>query len=185
MTVTQKQCLLTYLGYDTGGVDGIWGEKSREATVSFQKKQGMQADGVFGEETEKKILEQIISGDKDQDFWEDIRYFSREEFRCKCGGQYCSGEPAVMREDAVRIAEAARIHFGRPARVVSGLRCRQWNKIQGGVENSQHMYGEAVDLCIPGVSSGELLSFLQTQPIRYAYAINDTNVHFDVAKGVR
>ncbi|MGM9548963.1 MAG: peptidoglycan-binding protein [Faecousia sp.] len=25
MTVKQKQCLLAYLGYDTGGVDGIWG----------------------------------------------------------------------------------------------------------------------------------------------------------------
>ena len=24
MTAKQKQCLLTYLGYDTGGVDGIW-----------------------------------------------------------------------------------------------------------------------------------------------------------------
>ena len=25
MTNKQKQCLLTYLGYDTGGVDGLWG----------------------------------------------------------------------------------------------------------------------------------------------------------------
>lgn len=31
MTAKQKQCLLTYLGYDTGGVDGIWGTKSMTA----------------------------------------------------------------------------------------------------------------------------------------------------------
>lgn len=32
MTIKQKQCLLTNMGYDTGGVDGLWGDKSRQAT---------------------------------------------------------------------------------------------------------------------------------------------------------
>ena len=36
MTAIQKQCLLTYLGYDTGGVDGIWGDKSRQADMSAE-----------------------------------------------------------------------------------------------------------------------------------------------------
>ena len=34
MTAIQKQCLLTYLGYDTGGVDGIWADKSRQADMA-------------------------------------------------------------------------------------------------------------------------------------------------------
>lgn len=64
MTAKQKQCLLTYLGYDTGGVDGIWGAKSMTATEKFQNDYGIGADGIFGPNTEKKILEVISSGEK-------------------------------------------------------------------------------------------------------------------------
>lgn len=64
MTAKQKQCLLCYLGYDTGGVDGIWGAKSMTATEAFQNDYGIGADGIFGPATEKKILEVISSGEK-------------------------------------------------------------------------------------------------------------------------
>ena len=36
MTITQKQHLLNYLGYDTGGVDGIWGKLSQKAEQDFR-----------------------------------------------------------------------------------------------------------------------------------------------------
>lgn len=64
MTALQKQCLLTYLGYDTGGVDGAWGVKSLAATEAFQNDYGLGSDGIFGPATEKKILEVISSGEK-------------------------------------------------------------------------------------------------------------------------
>ena len=64
MTDKQKQCLLTYLGYDTGGVDGIWGEKSRNATEAFQRDYGLEKDGVFGDATLARIKEVIISGEQ-------------------------------------------------------------------------------------------------------------------------
>lgn len=86
-----------------------------------------------------------------------------------------------MERRAVELAEQARVHFGKPGIVVSGLRCTEWNRIQGGVANSCHLRGKAVDLRIQGVKAKDLLSYLQKQPgIRYAYAINDTNVHFDI-----
>ena len=70
--------------------------------------------------------------------------------------------------------------------MVSGLRCKQHNANEGGVANSQHMYGEAIDLRITGVSADQLLAFVKQQPsTRYAYKINATNVHFDIQKGVR
>ena len=48
------------------------------------------------------------------------------------------------------------------------------------------MYGEAIDLRVDGVSAEELLAFVTAQPeIRYAYGINETNVHFDIPKGER
>ena len=88
-----------------------------------------------------------------------------------------------MQEAVVKIADAAREHFGKPAHVISGLRCRQWNAHEGGVANSQHMYGEAIDLRIDGVDSETLRKFVATQPgHRYSYCINSTNVHFDINK---
>lgn len=181
MTIKQKQCLLCYLGFYSGAIDGIWGAKSAGATKNFQQAYGLPADGVFGPETEECILEAITQ----TDWWSGIRYFTRAEFACKCG-KFCDGYPHAIRRDLVELADSARDYFGKPAIVVSGLRCKQHNANVGGVSNSQHMYGEAVDLKISGVTAGELLAYLQKQSgVRYAYAINDTNVHFDVPKGAR
>lgn len=196
MTDRQKQCLLQYLGYYDGPVDGIWGDKSKWATIDFQWAYMDSADGIFGATTEKRILEVITTREAPKEsvqidtsstgWWKDVRYFTREEFKCKCGGQYCNGYPAEMQEAVVKIADAARAHFGKPAHVVSGLRCKKWNAHEGGVANSQHMYGEAVDLRIDGVSAEELRQFVSTQPgHRYSYCINSTNVHFDIPKGKR
>ena len=193
MTLKQKQALLAYLDYYDGPLDGLWGEKSQRATIDFQRAYMEQAavDGIFGAETEKRILEVVASGEEPvddkmsatADWWKDIRYFTRAEFKCKCGGQFCDGYPAEMQEAVVKIADAARAHFGRPAHVISGLRCKQWNAHEGGVETSQHMYGEAIDLCIEGVSAETLRQFAAAQPgHRYSYCINSTNVHFDIPK---
>ena len=193
MTLKQKQALLAYLGCYDGPLDGIWGEKSQRATIDFQRAymEATEMDGIFGAETEKRILEVVASGEEPiadkmsatADWWQGIRYFTRAEFKCKCGGQYCDGYPAEMQEAVVKIADAARAHFGRPAHVISGLRCKQWNAHEGGVETSQHMYGEAIDLCIEGVSAETLRQFAAAQPgHRYSYCINSTNVHFDIPK---
>lgn len=53
----QKQ--LVQLGYDTNGVDGIFGEGTFEAVVQFQKDQGLTPDGIVGEKT-KDSLEQSL-----------------------------------------------------------------------------------------------------------------------------
>ena len=35
MTNKQKQCLLCYLGYYVGSIDGVWGTLSKTATKAF------------------------------------------------------------------------------------------------------------------------------------------------------
>ena len=131
---------------------------------------------------EENALKNAILQD---DWWRNIRYFTREEFFCKCG-KYCDGYPAEIQRTLVELADGARAHFGKPGIVVSGLRCKTHNAAVGGVENSQHMYGEAVDMRIQGVKAKDLLEYILQPPgVRYAYAINDTNVHFDIAKGAR
>ena len=114
MTDKQKQHLLGYLGYYTGIPDGIWGRLSREATLAFQAGYGLEQDGVFGPETEKRILEVIASGEPPAerepedapDWWQEIRYFTRAEFRCPCGA--CGGFPAEPAESLARLADRVR-----------------------------------------------------------------------------
>ena len=175
MTVCQKQCLLCYLGYYGGKIDGIWGPQSQMALEMFRNAYGV------GESVEEALRKAVA----EDNWWNHIRFFTPEEFACKCG-KYCNGYPNAMQRRVVELADGARAHFGKPGIVVSGLRCQAHNIAVGGVENSQHMYGEAVDLRIQGVTAKNLLDYILKQPdVRYAYAINDTNVHFDIAKGTR
>ena len=134
MTAKQKQHLLGYLGYYAGEIDGAWGEMSQAATRAFQRDYGLTADGIFGVGTEARIREVVASGETPRhtqdvpeaggaDWWKDIRYFKRAEFRYR---------------------------LGIPISIVdgggSGVRCAAHNAEVGGVANSQHLYGLAADL---------------------------------------
>lgn len=180
METRKVQCLLYVLDYPVGELDGVPGPKTRAAITAFQRDAGLPETGEADSATEAALRKAAAQGS----FWDSVRWFDREEFRCKCGGRFCSGYPAEMSARAVRIADAAREHFGRPAYVVSGLRCREWNARCGGVANSRHMTGEAIDLAVEGVDAQTLLAFVSAREHhRYSYAITDTNVHFDVYGG--
>ncbi len=191
MTAKQIQALLIYLGYDPGQVDGILGPKTKGALSAFQPDYGLPATGQPDDTTVKMLVAAVagtavkVERPQTGDWWEDIRYFKRSEFACKCGR--CGGFPAEPQEAMVRIADKIRGHFGAPAHVVSGLRCPAHNRAVGGKANSQHMYGEACDLRVDGVSWSELLAYTKSLPgVRYAYHIEGSNnIHFDIPKGDR
>ena len=192
MTIKQRQHLLAYLGYYVGNVDGEWGTLSKTACTAFQKDfNGIRVDGYGGTETDKALkhavaydMFKVDISEKETTtgtFWDDIKYWSREEFRCQCGGRYCNGFPEEPDENLVRLAENVREHFGKPGHRTSGLRCSQWNSIQGGVSNSKHMYGKALDFRIEGKGSGQVLDYVLSLPgVNYAYAIDSQHVHMDV-----
>ena len=242
MTIKQKQWQLWYLGYYEGKIDGIWGDKSRKATMQFQADNGLWCDGVFGYATEsesKEVIKKIqkavganadgLAGEKTKaatveyqkkngltadgvagektiakinggssattgnttsnttnkatsgDWWDDIKYFDRSEFACHCGGKYCNGFPVEPKEKLVRVADRIRTQKNAPATVSSGVRCNQHNANVGGVSNSRHKEGKAMDFSIQGVSGSELLALAQSQPeIRYAYIIEGSWVHMDI-----
>ncbi len=194
MTVKQAQLLLGCLnldypgrGLDPGAADGIPGPRTQKALAAFQRASGLRDDGKLCQDTALALRRAVCSGlEAETDWWQGIRHFTREEFRCKCGGRYCLGFPQEPRRAMVEIADDARAHFGKPGYVISGLRCQEHNSAVGGVENSQHIWGEACDLQIEGIPAETLLGYLQSRPgVRYAYQINDTNVHFDIPKGER
>ena len=155
MTLKQKQALLAYLGFYDGLLDGLWGEKSQRATIDFQRAYMEQAavDGIFGAETEKRILEVVASGEKPiadkmsatADWWKDIRYFTRAEFRCPCGK--CGGFPVEPDEKMVLTVDAIRSKLGKPITINSGVRCQAHNdELPGSAKNSNHIKGMAADL---------------------------------------
>ena len=196
MTIKQRQLLLAYLGYYVGLVDGDWGSLSKTACTAFQKDREITADGYGGPETDKALKHAVANDlfksepvvDEDTNvptttgtFWDHIRYWSREEFRCQCGGKYCNGFPAEPAQNLVELLDDVRENFGRPGHRSSGLRCRTWNAIQGGVDTSRHMYGKAMDFRIEGRTADQVLAYVNGHSgTRYAYDIDGTYVHVDV-----
>lgn len=185
MTNKQKQNLLAYLGYYSGRIDGIWGEKSRAATVAFQKASGLTADGIFGANTAARIkkavaADEFATTEKATDWWKEVKHFTREEFRCPC--PRCGGFPAEPQEKLVRAADRVRDYFGKPMYVTSGVRCQAHNdELSGSVPNSRHISGKAVDFGVEGFSASMVLTYVQKLPeIRYAYAIDSHHVHMDI-----
>ena len=164
MTAKQKQALLAYLGCYDGPLDGLWGEKSQRATIDFQRAYMAQddVDGIFGAATEKRILEVIATGEEPKsvnvdtaDWWQDIKYFTREEFRCPCGK--CGGLPVEPDEKMVRTVDAIRAKLGKPITINSGVRCQSHNdELPGSAKNSNHIKGMAADLHCNTATPAEL-----------------------------
>ena len=163
MTIKQIQSLLTYLGYNPGAVDGADGANTQAAVRRFQQAEGLGVDGIAGKATQAALLAAVVAGrvyvppDGDSgtagtsggaggSWWGEIKYFTRTECRCKCGGKYCNGYPAEMSETTMRMADEIRRRAGVPLNNNSALRCQRWNAEQGGVANSNHMTGHAIDL---------------------------------------
>lgn len=152
-------------------IDDQWGKKSKEATEAFQRDYNVDpVDGVFGNGTLDMALKVIPTGkmptasigtDSNTElpssssggtgtFWDDIEFFSRDEFKCQCGGKYCNGFPVEPDEKMVRTVNEIRRRLGVPVYIVdaggSGVRCDQHNIDVGGVPNSEHKFGRAADL---------------------------------------
>ena len=194
MTDRQKQCLLTYLGYDTGGVDGIWGDKSRQATANFQSDFGLEPDGVFGDATLARIKKVIATGEPParqpqegsggEDWWKDIKYFTRDEpgIACPCGR--CGGFPVDPTEKLMRTADSIREELG-PMIPSSTVRCQAHNdELQGSAKNSFHLTGRAMDFNCPKSSRTQIEACLSRKKtageIRYWYRMSSGWYHFDV-----
>lgn len=189
MTVRTLQLLLTALDYDPGAADGIAGERTREAVLAFQREYGLEADGIAGKATEAALRKAVFESwerpdarpEPGGDWWKDIRYFTRSEpfIACSCGA--CGGFPAEPREKLMRLADKVRAAAGSPMIPSSTVRCPAHNRAVGGVANSRHLTGSAMDFSIRGWPSARTLALVKSMPeTAYAYAIDEGHVHMDV-----
>jgi len=74
------------------------------------------------------------------------KYFTREEFACKCG---CGFDTVDF--ELVRILDYIREHFDSPVTVTSCCRCKTHNKKVFGSYASKHLEGRAADIVVKGV----------------------------------
>ena len=116
--------------------------------------------------------------------------FSSEEYECP----HCHQSP--MDPLLISVLQIIRDHVKLPIVVNSGYRCPEHNKRVGGVverpdkpgSGSQHLYGRAADIYVPGWSNTQLLNVIRTLTVAkkiyvgYAYIIKNSNraVHIDV-----
>lgn len=200
MTIKQIQLLLAYLGYDPGDIDGANGKNTIAAVRRFQADYGLTADGDPGAATQKMLIGAVAGTaakvekpasstegkDKTGTFWDEVEYFTRAEFRCQCGGRYCSGYPVEPAEETVRMADEVRRRAGVPLTVNSGVRCTRHNAEVGGVSNSLHTTGQAVDLggSIAPAKLHEIAAQVQSEmiPGRGGLGLYSWGVHIDNGK---
>ena len=205
MTMKRLQMNLKFYGYYDGEIDGIKGEKTVNAIKRYQADKGLTVDGIAGQKTKDCLRNEIVELQKEVGVtvdgvagnetitafnnkvgnetysWDDIKHFKKSEFTCKCGCGLNNIQLGV-----VKIADEVREHFGSPAIVTSGTRCKKHNKEVGGVSNSRHLQGKAIDMYVQNVSWYDLLEYLrelkQKGKIRYCYHINNTDCcHFDIS----
>ena len=195
MTTKQIQALLVYLGYDPGEVDGLPGKNTRRAVLEFQEQEGLEQDGSPGPLTQAALLEAVANGrfrtedaktpeETTGTFWDEIRYFKREEkgIACPCGR--CGGFPVEPTERLMRTADSIREELG-PMVPSSTVRCQAHNdELQGSAKNSRHIYGKAMDFNCPKSSQSQIEACLSRKKtageIRYWYRMSSGWYHFDV-----
>lgn len=102
--------------------------------------------------------------------------FTVSEFASKDGSRV-----VIINPKLAEYLQKARDHFGKPMIITSGYRTTSHNIKVGGVSNSQHVFGNAADVYIPGVSVKDLYNyFCEIAGNGCGIGIYDTFVHFDV-----
>ncbi len=72
--------------------------------------------------------------------WDRVKFFNKNEFNCRCCGKRIISDNLVLKLDLAReLAET-------PFVITGGYRCPKHNREVGGVENSAHVKGMAVDI---------------------------------------
>ncbi|MGB0454853.1 MAG: D-Ala-D-Ala carboxypeptidase family metallohydrolase [Bacteriovoracaceae bacterium] len=82
------------------------------------------------------------------------KHLSHSEFKCRCNLNHCNF--TIVYPSLLDAFESLREKIGKPLIVTSGFRCQSHNFKVGGLPNSRHTRGQAIDIAVPeGVSPME------------------------------
>ena len=101
------------------------------------------------------------------------------ELMCPC----CGAGADKMSPSMLQMAEEIRAeNGGKPMIVSSAYRCAKHNAEVGGVANSHHLYGQAMDVHINGVPASTIVEQAKRRGSPDAYAMNANWAHISVSK---
>lgn len=85
--------------------------------------------------------------------------FNSNEFDCH--GSRCCSETKVDAQ-LIEYLQQIRTFFGRSVTINSGYRCKTHNARVGGASKSNHMYGQAADIVVKGISPIEVARYAES-----------------------
>lgn len=135
MNTKEVQQILRDLGWPVP-VDGSFGDLTHQAITDFQRGfayHDLLIDGYCGPQTELALVKSVMEGGKASP------HFRFAEFKSKGNGWI------KVNRHLIRGLELIRVRYG-PVNVISGYRDPIHNTKVGGARNSQHVYGNAVDI---------------------------------------
>lgn len=112
----------------------------RKLQKKYLRKQDV--DGIYGKDTDN-LLRHVYNVKRY------TKNFSPEEFKCECGGRYCTGYPAYMKPAQLENLQRVRDYYKSPMVITCGMRCKPYNNsLVGSIPNSLHLFGQATDFYI-------------------------------------
>lgn len=141
LSIKNRQKYLKELGFYNGLIDGIAGPQTRAAYLALQRRyftRSVDQDGKYGKDTDRLLRNAYA-------VYTHTNNFELEEFKCKCGGKYCTGYPAVLDDQLLINLQKMRKIYGAIT-ITSGLRCQSHNAAVGGASTSRHKTGKAADI---------------------------------------
>lgn len=150
--VTRLQQTLRSRGFNPGGVDGVFGARTRAAVVAYQRARGLSADGVVGPNTSRSLF-----GSSDRKYYDGVSDFRPAGSTGSTSGVRAGGGWGGSQGVADRAVQIAR-SMGVP--VTSTKRDLAATRRVGSTTGSDHYTGNrnayAVDLGVRGSRGTEL-----------------------------
>ena len=87
---------------------------------------------------------------RDDNMWLS-EHFRIPEFWCPCCGSHIENHRLIFALEALRKSCGC-----VPITILSGMRCKDWNKSVGGAAGSKHLHGSAADIVVHGLHPLEM-----------------------------
>ena len=103
---------------------------------------------------------------------------STKEFRCRCGRNTC--HYFIANEHFLNTFVRLRSEYNFPLKINSGFRCQAHNEAIGGVTNSKHTLGRAVDISTRSMRGSAKARFIDLANKHFNFVkVYETFIHMD------